>query len=95
MATNPYGFDMVRTIMQCSTTAEVDAAFADFLSGGKIVSIDVFAARALKKSQLLNEDHQDSKWWWDFYDAANKQGMAAVDATRLVLRLGKEFKIGL
>ena len=86
------GWRVARLIMQCSTENEIDAAFADFFSAENRTSpVDAFAARALKKSRLLNRDHQDDQWWWDFYEEANRLGISDEDAISTLQRLEEEF----
>ena len=86
------GWRAARLIMQCSTVNEVDAIFADFQSTpNKTSSADVFAARALKKNHLLNIDHQDEDWWWDFYEEINRSGIDERRAVEIFLEFEKEF----
>ena len=54
---------------------------------------DVFAARALKMSRLLNKDDQDDDWWWDFYEEANRLEISDEQALASLTRLEKEFPV--
>ena len=88
------GWLAVRLIMACSTVNEVDAIFENFNSAPhKTSKARVFAARALKKNRLLNRDDQDSDWWWDFYEEANKLDIEDGQALEILTELEKEFPV--
>ena len=88
------GWRVARLIMKAATVDEVAELFEDFRGLPQRTSDgDVFAARALKMSRLLNKDDQDDDWWWDFYEEANRLEISDEQALASLTRLEKEFPV--
>ena len=69
------GWRVARLIMKAATVDEVAELFEDFRGLPQRTSDgDVFAARALKMSRLLNKDDQDDDWWWEFLRGSQQIG---------------------